>query len=153
MAPLIALIAVTLAARLAGLVGIDYVGTWPDALAVGLAGMFLLAASAHATPSRRAGLIAIVPPAVPFPSAMVTATGALEAAGALGVLVPPAWIPGIRPLAALCLAVLLLVMFPANVYAARARRHPNAPNTPLPTRTVLQLVFLAATVTVAATAS
>ena len=149
MAPLIALIVVTLIARGAGLVGAGYVDNWPAALAVGLAAMFLLGASAHVTPARRAGVIAIVPPAVPFPALMVTATGVLEVLGAIGLLVSPGWIAWVRPAAAFCLAVLLVAMFPANVYAAAHRRHPDAPHTPLVPRTAIQLVFLAACLTVA----
>ena len=37
MAPLIALVLGTLAARLAGWLGVDYVAGWPAAIAVGLA--------------------------------------------------------------------------------------------------------------------
>lgn len=150
MVPLIALMAGTLVARLAGFVGLaGYVGSWSAAIAVGLATMFLVTASAHAFQPRRAGLIAIVPAAVPRPAAMVTVTGVLEVAGAIGLLTPPEWIPWARPAAAVCLGLLLVVMFPANVYASRGRRHPDAPSTPLPLRTVLQLAYLAAGVVVA----
>lgn len=147
MAPLIALIAATLLARLVGAFGVAYVGTWPQALAVGLAAMFLLTASSHVVEPRRTGLVAIVPPGIPRPGLMVTATGVLEVLGAVGLLVPP-----VRAAAAFCLAALLVVLFPANVYAARARRHPAAPQTPLVPRTVLQLVFIAAAIIVGVTA-
>ncbi|GAA5037262.1 hypothetical protein ACFQRL_13395 [Microbacterium fluvii] len=152
MAPLVTLVVVTAAARLVGLTGVTYVDTWPEALAVGLAAMFLLTASAHFARPRRAGLIAIVPPAIPRPGLVVTATGLLEIAGAIGLLVSPTWIAGIRTAAAICLALLLLVLFPANVYAARARRHPDAPHTPLVPRTLMQVAFVAAAVVVAVTA-
>lgn len=150
MAPLIALVVITLAARVAGLAGVGYTDTWPEALAVGLAGMFVLTASAHALQPRRDGLIAMVPPAVPSPAVMVSLTGVLELAGAVGLLVPPTAFPGVRAVAAVCLAVLLVVMFPANVHAARGRGRAGAPQTPLARRTVLQVVYLAAAVTVAA---
>lgn len=152
MAPLLALVAVTLIARLVGALGVDYVGTWPGALAVGLAAMFLLTASAHALEPRRSGLIAIVPPWVPAPAATVTVTGVLEAAGAVGLLVPPGWIGWARPVAAVCLGVLMLAMFPANVRAARGPRPPGAPRTPLTLRTAMQAVFVASAAVVAATA-
>jgi uncharacterized membrane protein len=106
--------------------------------------MFLLTASAHVLPRRRAGLIAIVPPGVPNPAVIVTVTGVLEMAGAIGLLVSPSWIFGIRVAAAIGLALLLMAMFPANVYAAKHQRHPDAPNTPLARRTVMQVTYLAA---------
>ena len=55
----------------------------------------------------------------------------------------------LRVAAALSLAVLLIVMFPANVYASQARRSEHSPNTPLPQRTAMQCVFIAATLFVA----
>ncbi|MEO3763779.1 hypothetical protein [Streptomyces sp. B8F3] len=67
---------------------------------------------------------------------LVTLTGILEAAGAVGVLVPAT-----VPLAAGCLIALMVVMFPANVSAAR--RH-TAQGDPIGRRTVLQVVFIAA---------
>lgn len=152
MAPLIALVTVTLVARLLGWLGVEspaYTTTWPGSAAVGLAAMFLVAASAHVLPRRRAGLVAIVPPKVPAPAAFVTVTGGLEVAGAIGLLLPPGLIPGIRAAAAIGLGLLLLAMFPANVYAAGRRRHPDAPDTPLMRRTVMQLIYLGAVIIVA----
>lgn len=151
MAPLIVLALITLLARLMGALGVGYVATWPAALAVGLAAMFLLTAGAHVFEPRRSGLIAIVPPSVPFPAAMVTVTGVLEVTGAVGLLVPPGSIGWVRPVAALCLALLMLVMFPANVRAAHGVRHPDAPTTPLPLRAAMQVVFVTAAGVVAVT--
>jgi uncharacterized membrane protein len=49
-----------------------------------------------------------------------------------------------------CLALLLVVMFPANVYAARHQVDlAGKPATPLPLRTALQVLFLASAMTVA----
>ncbi len=144
MAPLVVLLAATLLARAAGAAGVAHLADWPAALAAGLAAMFVLTGVAHFTPRRRAGLVAIVPPAVPSPALAVTVTGVLELTGAAGLLVTAS-----RPLAAACLAVLLVVLYPANVHAAAARRAPDAPHTPLGRRTVLQLAYLAAAVAVA----
>jgi len=149
MAPLIVLAVMTVGARVVGVLGVGYVATWPAALAVGLAAMFLLTASSHFTRPRRDGLIAIVPPRLPHPSVLVTVTGVLELIGAVGLLVPPTVIVWPRPAAAVCLAVLMLIMFPANVYAAGERRHPAAPTTPLPLRAALQVIFVAAAILVA----
>lgn len=145
MAPLIALFAGFAAARLAGLLGVDALDGWHPALRVGLALMFLLTGTAHFTTTRRAGLVAMVPPALPRPELLVTLTGLLEFAGALGLL-----LPGTAHWAAVGLALLLIAMFPANVSAARRRLTlAGRPVTPLLPRTALQVVFLAATVAVA----
>lgn len=149
MVPFIVLIVVTLASRLLGFSGVAYLDGWGESLAVGLAAMFLLTASAHFQQPRRDGLIAIVPPRLPRPALLVTVTGILELLGAAGLLIPPTVIPGIRVAAAICLGALLLVMFPANVRAASARRHPAAPTTPLGLRTALQVAFVASTIVVA----
>jgi uncharacterized membrane protein len=140
MAPLIVLIVVSLVARALGWAGAGYVAAWPSAVAVGLAAMFLMTALTHfIPPERRAGLIAIVPPKIPAPAVAVTVTGLLELAGAIGLLVTP-----LRPAAAIGLGLLLVAMFPANIYAATEQRHPSAPHTPLVPRLAYQLIFLAA---------
>lgn len=144
MVPFLVLVVVTCASRLIGLFGAEYVSTWVAALAVGLAAMFLTTATSHFIEPRRSGLVAIVPPRIPYAGAVVTLTGALEVLGAIGLLLPP-----VRQWAAACLAVLLCVMLPANVYASKRKRHPHAPSTPLPQRLLLQALFLAACVAVA----
>lgn len=136
MEPLLALLIGFGAARLAGFAGIDALDGWHPALRVGLAVMFLLTAFAHFYPKLRADLIAMVPPALPRPDLLVTLTGILELAGAVGVL-----IPATARLAAICLIVLMVVMFPANVSAARRNA---AQGDPIGRRAALQLVFIAA---------
>ena len=74
---------------------------------------------------------------------LVTITGALELLGAAGLLYPPT-----RVAAAVCLFVLMLVMFPANVYAARIPNPPKSMNSRLPVRTAEEIVFLGAAVVV-----
>ena len=145
MAPLIALIVGAGLARLAGLLGVDALDGWIAALRVGLALMFVLTGLAHFGLGRRADLIAMVPPRLPRPDLLVTVTGVLELAGALGLL-----IPATARLAAACLALLMVLMFPANVSAAR-RSVPLAgrPATPLYARTPMQMIFVAAAVAVA----
>ena len=143
MAPLIVLIVVTGISRLLGALGVAFVDSWSAAVALGLAAMFLMTALTHFREPRRAGLVAIVPPRLPGPALIVTATGVLELAGAIGIV-----LPATRTLAAICLGLLLIAKFPANVYAAGAPRHPSAPTTPIVRRTVYQLIFLAACVIV-----
>jgi hypothetical protein len=67
--------------------------------------MFLLTASAH-WGKRRQDLIAMVPPAFPRPDLLVTVTGVLEIAGAVGLMLPMG-----APYAALGLCFLLLAVF------------------------------------------
>jgi len=147
MAPVVTLIIGWLIARIAGLLGVAALGSWSVSLRVGLALMFLLTASAHFTGKRKADLVTMVPPTFSRPESLVAITGGLEALGAIGVLAPPT-----HRLAAACLAVLLCVMFPANVRAARSRLELGGkPATPLVPRTIMQLGFLAACVAVSLT--
>jgi len=144
MIPLIALLLGTAAARLAGFAGIDALDSWQISVRAGLAGMLLLTGSAH-WGRRRAELIAMVPERFPRPGLLVSLTGALELAGAAGLLVS-----GTAPYAAAGLALLFVSMFPANVSAARrGLTLDGRPVTPLPQRTALQALFVAATVAAA----
>jgi len=139
MLPFIVLVIATLLLRAIGAAGVGLFNNWTWCLRGGLALMFLFAASAH-WGKQRAELIAMVPRAFPRPDLMVSATGVLEILGAVGLL-----IPAIVPVAAVCLALLLIALFPANIRAARERLTIGGrPATALPLRTLLQLVFLAA---------
>ena len=142
MAPLITLLLGTIAARGIGWLGWSgegYVNSWTAALAVGLAAMFMLTGFAHFAPALRRDLIAIVPPRLPAPGHLVTITGLLELLGAAGLLVPTT-----RVAAAVCLLVLMLAMFPANVYASRMPNPPKSMTTRLALRTAMEVAFLAA---------
>src|ERR1700742_3716956 len=110
MAVIITLVLSTLGARLVGRLGVDYVDSWPQAAAVGLAAMFVMTGVAHFVNPLRRDMIAIVPPRVPAPGVLVTNTGVLELAGAVGLLSPPT-----RVAAAVCLFMLMLRAFPANI--------------------------------------
>jgi uncharacterized membrane protein len=143
MGPLIALVSGTLVARLIGWLGVDYVDGWPTAVAIGLALMFVVTGIAHFVNPLRRDLIAIVPPRLPAPGQLVTATGVLELLGAAGLLYPPT-----RAAAAVALGVMMLAMFPANVYASRMPRPPKSMTTQLPLRTVEQIVFVGAALVV-----
>jgi uncharacterized membrane protein len=144
MAPLIALLTGSVAARIAGWLGVDYVDTWVKAIAVGLAAMFVLTGVAHFAPKLHRRLIAIVPPRLPAPGLLVSFTGVLEFLGAVGLLVPAT-----RIAAAVCLLLLMPAMFPANIYAARMPNPPKSMTTRLPLRTAEEIVYLAAAVVVA----
>ena len=148
MAPLLTLLLGSLAARVVGWLGVDYVDSWPRAIAVGLAAMFVLTGVAHFVQPLRGDMIAIVPPRLPAPALLVTITGVLELLGAVGLL-----IPATRVAAAVCLFLLMVAMFPANVYAARMPNPPKSMTSRLDVRTAEEAVYLAAAVVVAISGS
>jgi uncharacterized membrane protein len=139
MIPFIVLVISTLLLKVIGVAGVDLLNSWTWCLRGGLALMFLFTASAHWR-KQRGDLVAMVPSAFPRPELIVSATGVLEILGAVGLL-----IPAIAPVAAACLAMLLISLFPANIRAAReGLTIGGRPATVLPLRTLLQLVFIAA---------
>src|ERR687898_1724681 len=145
MAPLLVLVLVTVALRAAGSAGVRRLRSWPIALRGGLAAMFVVTGMSHFVVMRE-DLISMVPPALPEPGLLVTITGVLALAGAVGLV----W-RRTAPWAAAGLSVLLVAMFPANVYAAlEGLTLSGAPAMALLPRTLLQVVFLAATLTVLA---
>ncbi|TDC93330.1 DoxX family membrane protein [Actinomadura sp. 7K507] len=143
MAPLIFLVGGTLAGLAAGRAGVRRLRSWPVALRGGLALMFTVTGIAHFVGMRQ-DLIDMVPPALPAPALLVTVTGVLELAGAAGLL----W-GRTAPWAAGGLSLMLVGMFPANVHLAL-----NGTDLPwddrLVPRTGMQVIFLAATLAVAA---
>jgi len=139
MIPFIVLLASTLLFRVIGAAGVGPFHSWIWSLRGGLALMFLFTASAH-WGKRRGDLIAMVPRALPRPELMVSITGIFEVLGAVGIL-----IPATAHVAAACLAILLIALFPANVRAAQEHLTIGGRQaTSLPLRTLLQLVFLGA---------
>ena len=58
----------------------------------------------------------IMPPALPWPDALVAISGAAEIAGGIGLMIPSA-----RSSAAIGLIALLIAVFPANIYMATAQ--------------------------------
>jgi uncharacterized membrane protein len=145
MTPFVVLVATTLGLRAAGAAGLRRLRSWPVALRGGLAAMFVLTGTSHFV-GMREDLIGMVPPALPYPALLVTLTGVLELAGAAGLLVRRT-----VPWAAGGLAVLLVLMFPANAYAAiEGLSVGGAQAMALGPRALLQLVFLGATLAVLA---
>ncbi|MCX4632066.1 MULTISPECIES: DoxX family protein [unclassified Streptomyces] len=140
MEPLVVLIAVTGLLLLAKPLGAVRPRRPIAALRGGLAAMFTLTGAAHFV-GMREEIIAMVPSALPAPGLLVTLTGIAELACAVGLL----WSRTAR-LSAAVLSAMLVVMFPANVYAAAGGAVPWWDR--LGPRTAMQCVFLAATVTV-----
>jgi uncharacterized membrane protein len=144
MIPLLFLATAVLALRVAGVAGIEALDSWPSALRGGLAAMLVLTGSAHFT-GRRRDLVAMVPPMLPRPQLLVTVTGVLELTAAVGLIVPSThrW-------AAISVAALFVLMFPANVHAARGNvTIGRRPATPLVPRALIQAVFIATAVVIA----
>jgi uncharacterized membrane protein len=120
--------------------------TLQGALRFALAALFVFTAIAHFVPRTRNDMVRMVPPGFPAPAAIVALTGVLEAAGAVGLLVP-AYVR----LAALALAALLVLMFPANAHAARAKLPVAGREAmPLVPRLLLQLFWMGCLLWVAA---
>lgn len=139
MLPFYTLVASCLLFKGLGLLGLSYFESWQSSLQGAVAVMLLLTASAH-WGTRRPDLIRMVPPALPRPDLIVTATGFLEIAGAVGIL-----FPSTSKAASIGLALLLISMFPANVRAAKKRLTIGGRPVPkLLHRTVLQIIFIAA---------
>ncbi|WP_406432430.1 hypothetical protein [Streptomyces sp. NBC_01589] len=139
MEPLIVLVGVTCVGLITGVLKGRPLRRLPTALRGGLAAMFLLTGGAHFV-GMRAELIAMVPPALPTPEVLVTVSGLFELIGALALL----WTPTSGP-AAGALGLLLLALFPANVYASGTATDWWDQLIP---RTITQLIFLSATGTV-----
>ena len=141
MVPLVVLVLAFGLFFLAGYVGLDWFHPWTHALRAALACMLLLTASAH-WGKRRPDLIAMVPRLFPQPGWIVTITGFLEIAAAVGLILEP-----IHRAAALSLVVLFIAMFPANVRAANEHfTIGGRPVLSLIPRAGIQIVFITAAV-------
>lgn len=141
MVPFVVLITSFVLLTVLGHFGLPFSYGWRTSLSLALSVMFLLTASAH-WGKRRRDLVRMIPPTLPRPEMLVTATGILEILGAVGLMIPMA-----ARYAALGLSVLLIAVFPANVHAARHRL--TIAGRPVPgllARTLIQMAFLAATV-------
>jgi uncharacterized membrane protein len=67
---------------------------------------------------RAEAFLPIMPPLIPYPRAVVVATGVAEILGGIGILLPPT-----RKAAAVGLALYAVGVYPANVYHALAHKH------------------------------
>lgn len=78
----------------------------------------------------------IVPPFFPAPRLLVVVSGFFELAGAVGL-----FLPATRRAAAVSLALLMIAIFPANVYAAnRVVGGLHMPGVPV--RTAMQVIYI-----------
>jgi uncharacterized membrane protein len=109
---------------------------WPQlGLRILVALILLSSASVHLL--RPSFFVAAIPPAFPAPYTLVILSGLCEAAGAIGLFVTAT-----RRAAAVCLAILMVAVFPANIYIAG--RTIGALHMPgVPVRGAMQMVFIA----------
>ena len=90
---------------------LNYFKSKKDIARLVLALMFFIAGTLHFTHTKI--FVQIVPPFIPFPEMMVYVSGIFEILGALGLL-----IPRYSRQAAFGLVLLLIAVFPANIYMA-----------------------------------
>lgn len=137
MVPFVVMVGALLLFRGLGALGVPLLTNWQDCARYALAVLFLFTASARLTPMKE-DLVKMVPKIFPYPRLLVYVTGACEALGAIGLL-----IPATRSVASLSLVALLVAMFQANIDAAlkHVPLHGKQP-TPLWPRLFMQLVYI-----------
>ena len=126
--------------RAIGALGVAALATWTGATRYALATMLLFTASAHFTKMKR-DLVRMMPDWIPRPMALIYFTGVCEIAGAIGLL-----LPSLRQAAGIALIVFFIVVFPANVKAARTGVAVGGKRTtPLWLRASMQMLFIVLT--------
>ncbi|GHO48226.1 DoxX family protein [Ktedonospora formicarum] len=137
MFPFILLLVSWLAFRGIGLLGVAALASWSGAATYALALFFIFVAASHFA-SMKKDLVNMVPDWLPNPLAIVYVTGVLEVLGAVGLLLPMT-----RMAAGICLALLLIAMYPANLNASR-KQIPlrGKPPTPFWLRLFMQIIYI-----------
>jgi uncharacterized membrane protein len=120
-----------------GLLGVERLSSWRDAGRIALVVMFLFTGFSHFS-SLKHDFAAMIPALLPNGLWVIYLSGVFEIAGAVGLLIPRT-----RKLAGICLVLLLVAMFPANVNAIinGIPLGGNAP-TPLWVRAPMQLLYI-----------
>jgi uncharacterized membrane protein len=120
-----------------GALGVKRLSSWREAGRGALVIMFLFTGFSHFS-SLKHDFAAMIPAPLPDDLWVIYLTGVFEIAGALGLLIPRT-----RRLAGICLVLLLVAMFPANVNAIvnEISLGGNAP-TPLWVRAPMQLLYM-----------
>lgn len=132
------LVASCLIFRGLGLAGLAAFGTWEASARDALSLMLIFTGVSHFT-FMKEDMARMIPPAIPWPRAMVAFTGVCEIAGAVGLL-----LPDFRHAAAYALVVFFLAVLPANIHAARAGvTLRGKPATNLWLRIPMQVLFIA----------
>jgi uncharacterized membrane protein len=137
LAVLIVLFASWLILRVIGVFGVAAFATWKHSAVYALAIMFIFTGVAHFNKMKH-DLARMIPPLFPQPLLLVYVTGVLEFLGAIGLLLPQ-----FRRLAGICLAIMLVGLFVANINAAlKGVTLRGKPATGLWLRTPMQIFFI-----------
>ena len=140
MLPLLVLVVSFLVMRALGLLGVKRLSSLREAGLLAVTIMFLFTGVTHFT-DMKYDYAAMLPGIAPMKVSIIHLTGALQILGAIGLLIPRT-----RRLAGICLALLLVAMFPGNVYAAiNEVPFRGEPPTPLWLRAPIQLFFIGMT--------
>ncbi len=120
-----------------GWLGVERLSSWRAAGLGALAIMFVVTGASHFT-SMKYDFAAMTPEPLPDGLWVIYLTGVFEIAGAIGLLIPRT-----RRLAGICLALLMVAAFPANVNAALGGiPFGGEAATPLWLRAPMQLLFI-----------
>lgn len=139
MAPLFVLVGSFVLLRGAGALGVTGLSSSRAACRSASAAMSLFTGATHFSPMKH-DYVAMAPAPLPKGLGPIYVVGALQIAGAAGLLIEQTRRP-----AGFALALLLFAMFPANINAARKGiPFRGKPPTPLWLRTPIQLLFVAA---------
>ena len=120
-----------------GALGVERLSTWREAGRVALVIMFLFTGFSHFS-SLKHDFAAMIPAPLPNDLWVIYLAGIFEIAGAVGLLIPRT-----RRLAGVCLVLLMVAMFPANVNAI-INGIPLGGNDPTPlwVRAPMQLLYI-----------
>ena len=137
MVSLFVLLASFILLRGVGLLGVERLSSWRGAGRGALVIMFLFTGTSHFT-SMKYDFAAMIPDPMPDGLWVIYLTGVFEIAGAIGLLIPQT-----RRLAGICLVLLLVAMFSANVNAALNEIPLGGQDpTPLWLRTPMQILYI-----------
>ena len=137
MAPLFILVISFILLRGVGSLGVRRLSSWREAGLFAVVITFVFTGATHFSAMKHE-YAAMLPGTLSGNIGLIYLTGALQIAGAVGLLISRT-----RSLAGICLVLLLVAMFPGNVYAA-VNEVPfrGEPPTPLWLRTPIQLLFI-----------
>jgi uncharacterized membrane protein len=123
--------------RAVGFLGVRRLSSWKAAGLLAVAIMFLFTGFSHFS-SLKYDFAAMIPDPLPNGLWIIYLTGVFEIAGAVGLLIPRT-----RRLAGICLVLLLVALFPANVNAI-INEIPLGGNAPVPlwVRAPMQLLYI-----------
>ena len=120
-----------------GALGVKQLSSWRGSGRIALVIMFLFTGFSHFS-SLKHDFAAMIPAPLPNDLWVIYLTGVLEIAGAIGLLIPQT-----RKIAGICLALYLVAVFPANIFAALNEvTLRGAAATPLWVRAPMQLLYI-----------